>query len=128
MLPPRDGEQGTRAAVLLMNNGDSTTILSVDLSTVHGLGACQQNYSVRNVWQRSTQNASTNFSSLLEPHASEFIVASCSSPLPPAPTPAPGPDCLQRNLLYDSSRDGNTKLLNNYKSAADGIQCQQICH
>lgn len=128
MLPPRDGAHGTRAAVLLMNNGNSTTTLSVDLTSVHGLGACQGNYSVSDVWQGSIRNATTILSSELEPHASDFFVASCNTPLPPAPTPSPGPTCLQDNVLFDSHKTGNTKLVSNYKSAKDGLECQQICH
>merc|ERR1719263_1704706 len=87
---------GAKAAVLLMNNGNATSTVSVDLATVHGLGACDGEYHVRDIWARADAPAvQQNVSSLLEPHASAFYSVSCLSPAPgPSPAPSPSADCL----------------------------------
>jgi hypothetical protein len=122
-------QQGNRAAVLLMNNGNATSTVSVDLATVYGLDACDGEYHVRDIWAKvDAPSVQQNLSSLLEPHASAFYSVSCLSPTPsPAPSPSPSSDCLSSGVRYDSHKAGNVNLLDNYRQAASGEDCQAIC-
>jgi len=123
-------QQGARAAVLLMNNGNGSSTVSVDMATVHGLGACDAEYHVRDIWARADAPAvRQNISSLLEPHASAFYSVSCLSPvLRPSPAPSPSADCLSSGVRYESHKAGNSNLLKDYRQAASGEECQVICH
>jgi len=128
-LPSKLGETGVRAAVLLMNNANISANVSVDLSSVHGLGSCAVDYTLRDIWKRTNSSTAGVVNTGLSPHASHFFVASCSNlaPVPTPPAPTPGSDCLEHAVRYDSHKAGNTNLLSNYMLAADGPSCQQIC-
>jgi len=127
---------GRRAAVLLMNNGNATSVVSVDLGSVHGLEKCAGAYAVRDLWTKSDLLLlARNLSAVLEPHDSGFYVVSCTDPVPsPAPTPSPAPmpvpalSCLSDGIRFDSQRSGNTNLINNYRHASSAQACQDICN
>lgn len=80
-LPPATSVQGSRAAVLFMNNGGTAINISSSLAGIHGLGSCgNSGCAVRNVWTRSDDPlAMTVLRVRLEPHDSAFVVVSSPS-------------------------------------------------
>lgn len=116
-----------RAAILLMNNGNATSTVSVDLSSVHGLGACPGGFELRDIWARVDRTTALNLSLALEPHDSGFFVAQCSGAPTPAPSPPPAPACLEPGVLYDSHVTGNDKLYGSFRQASNASECQVLC-
>merc|ERR1712179_394973 len=105
-LPSKLGETSVRAAVLLMNNANTSANVSVDLSSVHGLGSCAVDFALRDIWERTNSSVAGAVNTRLSPHASHFFVASCSNlePVPTPPAPTPSSDCLEHAVRFDHTR------------------------
>jgi alpha-galactosidase len=132
-LPPSDGE-GSRVAILLMNNGPTRIEVSTNFDGVYGLGLCgAPGCSVREVWTQRKLPDATHTTVALDPHDSEFLIVS-SMQAPPvasttmAPTPSPVGPCIQPNILYDSKKQGNTLLDGKSRTVTDSTACQELCY
>jgi len=138
VLPPADGQTGSRVALFLLNNDNKTINVSASLAGVHGLGPCgASGCSIRSVWEHVDLPPSADVGAELAPHDSSLLVVASSSSAPgPAPTPAPVPSpppsplgpCVQPNVLYDSHKDGNTLLDGKFRAVADSTACQELCY
>lgn len=92
---PNNGWGRSAAAVMLINNADSTATVSVDLSDVW-LGPCTGSGCVVRdaVRQSDLPNVTAGVSAVLAPHASLLVVVTSSAPAserPPSPSPPSPP-------------------------------------
>lgn len=93
-LTGKDVPTSSRAAVLMMNNDDSTASVSVNLTTVAGLGYCGPDgaaCTARDFWTGDSVAISTEIVQVvLNPHECLFIdVVSTHRGPPPSPRPRP---------------------------------------
>jgi hypothetical protein len=145
--PPPARPRTSRAAVMLMNNGDRRANISVDLSAspgIVGLGSCDGDANagggcaVRDAWRGvDLSNVTTLITAELDPHDSLLLVVTSEGAAPPMPPPSPpprppGPAPLPpgqvvKGMLFDSSVAGNELVDTQTRKTADTLSCVAWC-
>ena len=150
---PTPADQGSRAAVLLMNNANHRATVTTELLGIVGLGPCAAagggtgGCRLRDVWRGTALADGTIVSADLDPHDSLLVIASSESPAPlpspppspsptpspptPTPTPAPPPfppGVIQHGVLFDSAKKGN-ELINSHwvNATSTTAACVALC-